>query len=93
LESVEWLQQYYPGIKILVMFMDPLRESPEDMIHAGAHGSLAKTADPDEIKNAILEILNKGTYRLQKKDVYRTLNTFWSCVPICYFLMMEISKT
>jgi hypothetical protein len=41
LESVEWLQQYYPGIKILVMFMD----------------------------------------------------TFWSCVPICYFLMMEISKT
>jgi DNA-binding NarL/FixJ family response regulator len=75
-ETVRWLQEYQPEVKILVMFMDPLIEHPETLIQAGANGSLAKTADPEEIKIAILEILNNGIYRPQRKHAYRTLNTF-----------------
>ena len=76
IETVRMLQEYNPEIKILVLFMDPLRERPEKMIEAGVHGCIAKTADPEEIKIAILEILNKGIYRPQRSHAYRTLNSF-----------------
>jgi DNA-binding NarL/FixJ family response regulator len=84
-ESVKWLQEFQPGVKILVMFMDPLSEHPEEMMEAGAHGCLAKTADPEEIKNAILEVLNKGIYKPQKMHAFRTLNTFWSSMPLFFY--------
>ncbi|HTE25572.1 response regulator [Flavitalea sp.] len=76
IETVRLLQEFNPEIKILVLYMDPLHERPEKMIEAGAHGCIAKTADPEEIRIAILEILNKGIYRQQRKYAYRALNSF-----------------
>jgi DNA-binding NarL/FixJ family response regulator len=76
LETVRMLQEFNPEIKILVLFMDPLRERPEKMVEAGVHGCIAKTADPEEIKIAILDILKKGTYKPQRSHAYRALNTF-----------------
>ena len=74
-ETVRQLQEFKPGIKILGLYVDPLHEHPEKMIEAGAHGCIAKTADAEEIKIAILEILNKGVYRQRRSHAYRTLNS------------------
>jgi len=75
IEIVRLLLKINPEIKILVLYMDPLHERPEKMIEAGAHGCIAKTADPEEIKTAIFQILKKGIYRPQRSHAYRTLNS------------------
>jgi DNA-binding NarL/FixJ family response regulator len=78
IQIVRLLQGFNPDTKILGLYMDPLNEHPEKMIEAGAHGCIAKTADPEEIKIAILEILNKGIYRPQRRYAYRSLNSLYS---------------
>ena len=77
IKIVELLQDFNPDTKILALYMDPLNEHPEKMIEAGAHGCIAKTADPEEIKIAIIEILNKGIYSPQRRYAYRSLNSLY----------------
>lgn len=61
-ETAEVLKEKYPEIKTLIVSMDNDDESIIRMLRLGVRGYVNKDIDPDELKEAILSISNKGVY-------------------------------
>ncbi len=60
--SVEWLQKYYPEIKILIVSMIEKEETILRMLKLGVKGYLCKDVEPAELGEALQAIAHKGYY-------------------------------
>lgn len=61
-ETVAWLNENYPGIKVLVVSMIEKEESIVRMLKLGVKGYLSKDINPVELRNALNAIINHGYY-------------------------------
>ena len=61
-ETARWLTEHYPDIRILALSMQVQEGAIIRMIKAGARGYLLKDADPQQLQEAIHEVLSKGFY-------------------------------
>jgi two-component system, NarL family, invasion response regulator UvrY len=60
--SVQWLQEQYPQIKVLVVSMIEKEESIVRMLKLGVKGYLCKDVEPKELGEALQAVFNKGFY-------------------------------
>ncbi|MCW3093356.1 MAG: DNA-binding response regulator [Ferruginibacter sp.] len=60
--TVQWLNENYPLIKILVVSMIDKEESVVRMLKLGVKGYLGKDVEPKELGEALNAIMNKGFY-------------------------------
>lgn len=56
------LNDAYPAMKILVLSVHEDENFINQMIENGAHGYLVKDSDPQEVREAILSVYNRGSY-------------------------------
>ncbi|TXT31728.1 MAG: two component transcriptional regulator LuxR family [Chitinophagaceae bacterium] len=61
-DVAKFLQKNYPAIKILVFSSFDDRAAIKAMIRFGAKGFVCKGGQTDELKRALLEVTNGGTY-------------------------------
>ena len=61
-ESAAWLKKNRPEIKILALSMSDEEEIIIKMLQSGAHGYILKNTTPDELKNGLQTVLEKGYY-------------------------------
>lgn len=61
-ESVQWLAENFPLVKILVVSMIEKEESIVRMLQLGVKGYLCKDVEPGELGEALAAIMNKGFY-------------------------------
>ncbi|MEX0997759.1 MAG: response regulator transcription factor [Flavobacteriaceae bacterium] len=66
LETISWLSETHPDIKVLVLSMEDDEEQILKMIRSGAKGYLLKDIDPENLKYALTEVLEKGFYYTEK---------------------------
>ena len=59
---VEWLNENYPLVKILVVSMIEKEESIVKMLKLGVKGYLSKDVEPKELGEALEAVMNKGFY-------------------------------
>lgn len=59
-ETAQHLQERYPEIKVLILTMLQDETTLIRMLKLGIKGYLGKDVEPAELKNALLEIYNKG---------------------------------
>jgi DNA-binding NarL/FixJ family response regulator len=62
IETTKVLSKNYPDIKVLVLTMYEDERFVSHLMENGANGYLLKSADPSEIRKAILEVMTKGYY-------------------------------
>jgi len=62
LETVRWLREHHPSVKILAFTLEGEEGLIKPLLDSGAHGYLCKAADSGEIKTAIKSVLKKGFY-------------------------------
>jgi len=62
IETTKVLSKTYPDIKVLVLTMYEDERFVSHLMENGANGYLLKSADPSEIRNAIIEVMTKGYY-------------------------------
>lgn len=60
--SVQWLNENYPLIKVLVVSMIDKEESIVRMLKLGVKGYLSKDVEPKELGEALNQVINKGFY-------------------------------
>jgi two-component system, NarL family, invasion response regulator UvrY len=60
--SVQWLNEKFPLVKILVVSMIEKEETIVRMLKMGVKGYLCKDVEPKELGEALLAIRNKGFY-------------------------------
>ncbi len=60
--SVQWLNEKFPLIKILVVSMIEKEETIVGMLKLGVKGYLCKDVEPKELGEALNAIMNKGFY-------------------------------
>jgi two-component system invasion response regulator UvrY len=60
--TVQWLNENYPLIKILVVTMIEKEESIVRMLKLGVKGYLSKDVEPKELGEALNAVMNKGFY-------------------------------
>lgn len=60
--SVQWLNDHYPQIKVLVVSMVEKEESIIRMLKLGVKGYLSKDVEPAELRDALDAVANKGFY-------------------------------
>ena len=60
--TVQWLNENYPLIKILVVSMIEKEESIVRMLQLGVKGYLSKDVEPEELGEALNAVMNKGFY-------------------------------
>jgi two-component system, NarL family, invasion response regulator UvrY len=61
-ETTQWLHKNYPQIKVLALSMLSDERTIIRMFRLGAKGYLLKNTDPEELKEALDSIMNKGVY-------------------------------
>lgn len=61
-ESVQWLNEHYPLVKILIVSMVQKEETIVKMLRMGVKGYLCKDVEPKELGEALHSIMNKGYY-------------------------------
>jgi two-component system invasion response regulator UvrY len=61
-ESVQWLNENYPLVKILVVSMIQKEETVVKMLRMGVKGYLSKDVEPKELAEALYSVMNKGYY-------------------------------
>jgi two-component system, NarL family, invasion response regulator UvrY len=61
-ESVQWLNEHYPLIKILVVSMIEKEDTIVKMLRLGVKGYLCKDVEPKEMGEALRSVMNKGFY-------------------------------
>lgn len=61
-EAVQWLNEHYPLIKILVVSMVQKEETIVKMLRLGVKGYLCKDVEPKELAEALHSVMNKGYY-------------------------------
>ena len=62
IETTKYITKNYPQIFILALTMFEDERFVSHMMEIGANGYLLKSADPQEIKQAIVEVSSKGYY-------------------------------
>ena len=60
--SVEWLNEHYPQINVMVLSMIEKEDSIIRMLKLGVKGYLSKDVEPKELGEALNAILKKGFY-------------------------------
>ena len=61
-ETMKWLRQHYPHLKVLVLSMHDDENAVIRMIQYGARGYVLKESDPSVLKAAIKAVLERGYY-------------------------------
>jgi DNA-binding NarL/FixJ family response regulator len=61
-ESVKWLSENYPEIKVLALSVEDNEKVILKMIRGGAKGYFLKDIHPDELRKALLIVIDKGYY-------------------------------
>lgn len=61
-ETVTWLKENYPEIRVLVLTMEDDEDIMIKMIRGGANGYLLKDINPENLKSALNEVIDKGFY-------------------------------
>jgi DNA-binding NarL/FixJ family response regulator len=78
IETTKAVAKQFPHIHIIALTMYEDERFVSHMMEIGANGYLLKSADPSEIKKAIMEVMSKGYYLLKKshsrQKVVPTLN-------------------
>jgi DNA-binding NarL/FixJ family response regulator len=62
IEATKSISKHYPGIKVLVLSMYEDERFVYHLMENGANGYLLKSAEPNEIRRAIMEVQEKGYY-------------------------------
>lgn len=62
IETVQWLTDNYPSVKVLIVSMIEREESIVKLLKMGVKGYLSKDVEPEDLEKAINSILNKGFY-------------------------------
>ncbi|GAA4319847.1 response regulator transcription factor [Flaviaesturariibacter amylovorans] len=62
IETTKELSKAYPGIRIIVLSMYEDERFVSHMMENGAQGYLLKNAEPQEIRKAIIDVMEKGYY-------------------------------
>jgi DNA-binding NarL/FixJ family response regulator len=62
IEATKIISKQYPNIKVLVLTMYEDERFVSHLMENGANGYLLKSADPAEIRNAIMEVMARGYY-------------------------------
>jgi DNA-binding NarL/FixJ family response regulator len=65
-ETVEWLSENYPEIKVLALSVEDNEKVILKMIRGGAKGYFLKDIHPDELREALLIVIDKGYYYSEK---------------------------
>jgi DNA-binding NarL/FixJ family response regulator len=66
LETVKWLTANHPGIKVLALSVEDNEKIILKMIREGAKGYFLKDIHPDELREALLVVIDKGYYYSEK---------------------------
>jgi len=76
-ETMEWLSENYPDIKVLALSMDDEEATVLKILRKGANGYLLKDIHPDKLKVALEEVLEKGYYHSEMvaTSLINSLNT------------------
>ena len=61
-EAQQKIRNLYPGVKVIILTMEDDEQYILHLISEGVNGYLLKNADPDEMENAILKVVEKGFY-------------------------------
>ncbi|MBL7770529.1 MAG: response regulator transcription factor [Flavipsychrobacter sp.] len=62
IETTKYIAKTYPNIHIVVLTMFEDERFVSHLMEIGANGYLLKSADPSEIRRAIMEVFEKGYY-------------------------------
>lgn len=62
IETTKYVAKAYPGIHIIALTMYEDERFVSHLMEIGANGYLLKSADPSEIRKAIVEVKSKGYY-------------------------------
>jgi DNA-binding NarL/FixJ family response regulator len=62
IETTKYIAKIYPNIHIVVLTMFEDERFVSHLMEIGANGYLLKSADPSEIRRAIMEVFEKGYY-------------------------------
>ncbi len=62
IETTKAISKQYPDIRVLVLTMYEDERFVSHLMENGANGYLLKSADPSEIRKAIMEVMAKGYY-------------------------------
>ena len=65
-ETAEWLTKNHPSIKILALSMEDEERVILKMLRNGVKGYLLKDIHPDNLKKALLEVMDKGYFHSDK---------------------------
>ena len=66
MQTMAWLYKHQPSLKVLALSMDDSEETIIKMLRNGAKGYLLKDIHPDELKNALNQIIKNGFYYTEK---------------------------
>ncbi|GGD97202.1 response regulator transcription factor [Planktosalinus lacus] len=61
-ETLVWLKEVYPNIKVLMLSMDDDEDLIIKMIKTGAKGYLLKNINPEDLQHALIQTIDKGFY-------------------------------
>lgn len=61
-ETASWLKVNHPAIKILILSMFDQEETIIKMLKLGVNGFVLKDSEPEELKEALDQIISKGFY-------------------------------
>lgn len=61
-ESVQWLKNVYPDVKVLIVSMIEKEETVVRMLRLGVKGYLCKDVEPNELGEALLAVSKRGVY-------------------------------
>lgn len=62
IEATKYVAKHFPQIHVICLTMHEDERYVSHMMEVGANGYLVKTAEPQEIKRAIMEVVSKGYY-------------------------------
>ena len=64
--TMDWISQYRPDAKVLVLSMDDDESTIIYMLRKGANGYILKDIDPHQFREAIENVLHKGFYHSER---------------------------
>lgn len=62
IETTKYINKHFPAIKILILTMYEDERFVGHLMDSGANGYLLKSTDPEEIKQAITDVMRTGFY-------------------------------
>lgn len=66
LQTIMWLSKHQPNLKVLALSMEDNEETIIKMLRHGAKGYLLKDIHPEELENALNQVIEKGFYYTEK---------------------------